>query len=152
MKHEPRHINDYEAFSRGLRNYTWLQSVIPGASDLDFITERRRKFLVLEAKHWHHGVRVPIGQDILLRQLDGIRAHAPGCQAQCTGCGEGERPFTVLLVGEEVVGEDEDADRFHVMRFGRAVPLHSNLYPSSLFDTSTRDDLRHLVHTWEVNA
>lgn len=143
---DARTLNDYETWHRGLRNYEWLGNVVPGATDIDLLIERQARFLVMETKHWHRGVKVPIGQDIMLRQLDGIRAHKPGCTSEC-GCGD-YRPFSVYLVGEQVVGEDEDADRFQVMRFGRPVPLHQ-LYPPGLFEPSTRDDLRQLVRTWE---
>lgn len=147
-------IRDFDAFQRGLRNYGWLDSVVSGATDIDFLTERRGRFLIMEAKHWDHGVRVPIGQDIVLRQLDRMQAHQPGCAAahDCPECGPAYRPFTVYLVGEETVGVDEDSDEFHVMRFGRPVATQRTLYPSPLFESAKRDDLRQLVHKWEQGA
>lgn len=147
-REKQRTLNDYDTWHRGLRNYDWLQSVVPGATDVDFLTERHGSFLVFETKHWNHGVRVPIGQDIMLRQMDGIRAHTAHCEHECPECGPGYRPFSVYLVGEQLVGEGEDEDRFHVMRFGRPVSLHQ-LYPPALFEPSTRDDLRQLVRRWE---
>lgn len=149
--HEARTLNDYETWKRGLRNYEWLHSVVPGATDVDLAVERQGRFLVFETKHWDHGVRVPIGQDIFLRQMDGLRAHVHGCEHACPECGPGYRPFSVYLVGEQVTGADEDTDRFHVMRFGRPVPLHT-LYPPSLFQPNTRDDIRQLVRTWEQDG
>lgn len=145
--HDER-LRDHDKWARSLRNYGWLDQVVSGATDIDLLTERRAHFLILEGKTWDHGVRVPIGQDIVLRQLDGIRAHTPHCEGVCSDCGAGYRPFTVYLVGEETVDVDEDADRFHVMRFGRPVALRK-LYPSSLFTDATRDDLRQVVRQWE---
>lgn len=139
MMTEPRTLRDYDSWKRGLRNYDWLHGVVPGATDIDAFIERRGRFFLIEGKHWNHGVRLPVGQQIALMQLVAIN--------ELTG----SDTFTVYLIGEELDGT-EDADRFHVMRFGKAAPSRTNtggaFYPPALFETSTRDDLRQIVRLW----
>lgn len=54
----------------GLRDYRWLADALPGKvapTDLDFVLERRGRFLVLEFKP--AGASLPLGQRLTLKQL-----------------------------------------------------------------------------------
>lgn len=139
MTANARTLNDYDRWKRGLRNYEWLHGVVPGATDVDAFIERRGRFFLIEGKHWNHGVTLPVGQQIALQQL--LRVN------ELTGL----ETFTVYLIGEELLG-DEDADVFHVMRFGRPAPSRTGAggayYPPALFEPAKRDDLRQLVRKW----
>lgn len=135
----PRTLRDYDKWSRGLRNYAFLGAG-SGASDLDFIRERQGRFLVLEGKTWSNGVRLPIGQQILLTRFVQLNRITDAVT------------FTVYLVGEEL-HENEDEDVFHVMRFGKPAPASTAptgaYYPPGLFAPHTRESLSELVRRWE---
>lgn len=129
---EARTLRDYEAWKTSLRNFTWLHHVAPGATDLDVVIERRGHFLVLETKHWQEGVKVPLGQHILLAQLSALE------------------PFTVFLVGEKA-DDGEDSQCFEVVPYLRYAPMARGafmLFPPSIFEPKTRDDMRQLVRQW----
>lgn len=85
-------LRSYEEFAASLQNFEWVKDALPGASDLDFIsnasTREKESFLVLEFKR--KGTPVPLGQRIL---LDGLASDKP-------------KEFTVVTVhGPDEAGE-----------------------------------------------
>ena len=139
-----RTLRDYDRWKRGLRNYEFLGAG-SGASDLDFVRERGGRFLVLEGKTWDHGVRLPVGQQILLTRLVAMNRITDSVT------------WTVYLVGEEIShGTDAGEDVFHVMRFGKPAPQSTGqsgaYYPPGLFAEHTRESLSELVRRWEERA
>lgn len=129
----PRTLNDYTQWKDSLRNFEWLNRHAPGATDLDVVIERHGQFLVLEAKHWHAGIRMPLGQHIALCAL---------ARVEC---------FSVYLIGEA----PEDTDwPYRVMRYTPetrgVVSPRSNRphFPPFMFDRFTQDDLGQLVEEW----
>jgi hypothetical protein len=135
MSSDPSRLRNRDQFVKSLRSFQWLGETGSGATDLDFLMERRGQFLVLEGKHWDdgHGLYIPFGQHIALKQLALIPA------------------FTLYLVGDGM-GED----KFYVMRFGKAAPLGligtRCFYPKGLFDEVTADGLRTIVRDWRASV
>lgn len=53
----------------GLRDYSWLNEVVPGASDLDFALEQKSTGRLLIVEFKSQGQRLPMGQRLLLKTL-----------------------------------------------------------------------------------
>lgn len=128
-------IRDWEKFEGTLRDYaSWLGSAVPGASDLDFVVERRGHFLVLEAKPWSNGINVGFGQYLMLETLAKIDA------------------FDVYLVGEA-----PKSGACYLLRLDPANPPVKKAtrpvwYPPRRFMRMTRDTLREFVKNWFEEA
>ncbi len=130
-----RPLNSYKAWQESLRNFEWLNEVVPGAMDVDVMVERHGKFLVLEGKRWASGVDVPYGQHRALLALSKVPQ------------------FRVYLVGE---GEE----RLHLLDYRRAFAgrprkvgrILKVWLPPDLFIPSNPDGLRALVKGWWDDA
>lgn len=124
-------MRDFESWSRSLQNFEWLHGCVPGATDFDFVVERRGRFLVCEFKPYADGVRMPFGQYLALAALSAIEE------------------FDVYLVGQS----ERFPDRYYITRVGDRDPVISGprrpvWYPPKRFIRSTQDSLRDLVREW----
>jgi hypothetical protein len=125
-------MRDYETWAQSLRNYEWLQGVVPGAMDVDVLVERRGRFLVLEAKPWTNGVNVGFGQHLALEAMSKLDE------------------FDVYLVGE---GKGET---LYVLRYDDRPPVRNGTrpvwFPPRRFQRTTRQGLGILVGEWYQEA
>jgi hypothetical protein len=126
-------MRNYDKWAQSLRNYEWLQGVVPGAMDVDVLIERRGKFLVLEAKPWQSGVSVGFGQHLALRALAEQEA------------------FDVYLVGEV-----EGKDTLYIVRYDDRDPVMNRTrpvwFPPRRFQRTTKAGLALLVKGWFEEA
>lgn len=129
----PRDMRSWEAFEKSLRNYEWLKDAVPGAMDLDFLIERRGRFLVLEMKPWIKGVNVGFGQHLALEALAKVES------------------FDVYLIGEV-----ERTGALYRCRYGERDPIKNRTrpvwFPPRRFERMSRDSLRLFVQEWFQQA
>jgi hypothetical protein len=125
-------LRDYETFQKSLRDFaSWLNGVVPGASDVDLLIERKGRFLVCELKPWTNGVNLPYGQHLALTRLAELDV------------------FTVYIIGES-------PDGLHVMNLNPGMkPITSRRkgkmvvwWEPKRFLPMTRDSLRDVVKNW----
>jgi hypothetical protein len=130
-------VRNFSEWKRSLRNFSsWLGDAVPGATDLDFICERNGRFLVLEAKDYHHGVQMPYGQHKALYRLS-------------------QQPNTRLYL----VGEAKD-DVVHLVNYNEARPpmvrrrkgTSMAIWEPDRFIPTTKDGVRLLVQSWWEDA
>lgn len=128
-------VRDWEKFEGTLRDYaTWLGQAVPGASDLDFVCERRKQFFVIEAKPMQSaGVYVGFGQHLMLSALAELES------------------FSVYLVGE-----DQKKEALYVRRYEDRAPVKNRTRPvffeKRTFLRTTREGLQAIVGEWYKEA
>lgn len=127
-------LKDYNAWKRSLRNFSWLQGTVPGATDIDVFIERRGNFMVMETKPWipKVGVRLPFGQYLALIALAKIPK------------------FTVLLIGEAT------DDKLYVLNIADAPGTKNRTLPvwykSAQFIRMDKEGLAEMVGGWYEEA
>lgn len=126
-------MRDYEAWQQSLRDYEWLQGVVPGAMDIDVFIERRGHFLVLETKPWTNGVNVGFGQHLALAAL------------------AAEESFDVYLIGEAPA-----KGALYIVRYDDREPVKKGTrpvwFPPRRFQRMDKEGLRVLVGSWYAEA
>lgn len=122
-------LRSYENFQASIREFSWLQDVVPGAMDVDILIERHGHFLVVEGKPWRKGVVLPYGQHRALYQMSLL----PN--------------FQVYLVGE-------DGNDLHVALYNDApAPLYwrrtsESFWPPERFIKTDKAKMADIVRAW----
>ncbi len=128
-------MRDFGAWQQSLRNFEWLSTAVPGATDLDVFIERRGHFLVLETKHYSvgSGVRVPFGQYLALKALAALDE------------------FDVWLVGET-----DDPDVLYWLDLGSREPIKIRTAPvwfkCRQFQRTSKEGLGIMAKEWFKEA
>lgn len=117
-----------------MRNFEWLGKSVPGASDIDFVCERRNKFLMMEFKPMQtNGVSVGFGQHLLLTALSKLEQ-----------------------VDLYLVGEVEGKDTLYVLDYSAKKPAMTGTRPVFFsrrrFMRMTKEGLRSLAGEWFAEA
>lgn len=117
-----------------MRNFEWLQDAASGASDIDFVCERRNQFLIMEFKPMQtNGVSVGFGQHLLLVALAKLE------------------PVTLYLVGEV-----ESTGTLYALNYGDVQPAITGTRPvffgRKRFMRTTKEGLKLLVGEWYQEA
>lgn len=126
-------MRSWQEFERSMRNYSWLEGAVPGAMDVDFLIERKGKFLVMEFKPWTNGVNVGFGQHLALRAL------------------AEQENFDVFLVGE-----NEKTEALYVVRYDDREPVKKQTrpvwFPPRRFLRFNKESIRIMVAEWYAEA
>lgn len=122
-------LTNYETFAKSVRDFQWLNGVVPGAMDVDVLIERNGKFLVIEGKPWRDGVVLPYGQHKALFALSKLDM------------------FSVYLVGE---AKDETV---YITPYTGKAPVYlrqrsASLWTADRFVPTTKDGLAKLAKEW----
>ena len=131
---EDHALRSYDTWADSMRNFSWLLDSVSGAMDVDCLIERKGNFLIIEAKPWSKGVRLPYGQHRALYQLS-------------------LQPNTRVYI----VGEDKD-ETIHVASYNNATkPIYvrkSNMifWPPDRFVPTSKDGLSKMVKAWWRDA
>lgn len=129
-------MRSFEEFQSSLRNFhSWLSGVVPGATDLDCVIERREQFLVMELKPWTKGIWLNYGQHLALYHLSKMEN------------------FDVYLIGEE-------NENLHVLHYNNAAPpditkrkgKSGAWFTPRRFVPTTIGQLQELVRAWWDDA
>ncbi|MFA5937379.1 MAG: hypothetical protein WC822_05915 [Candidatus Paceibacterota bacterium] len=129
-------IRNPKKMVEGLKNFhSWLGDVVPGACDVDFICERKHRFLVIELKDWFHGIHVPYGQHLLLYRL----SKQPNTRVYLAG----EAGETIHMAQYN----DAPAPKF-VKRNGRTFAY----WEPARFLPLSKDGVRSVVQAWWEDA
>lgn len=130
----PSTMRSWQAFEQSMRNFEWLGKSAPGASDIDFVVERRNQFLLMEFKPMQtNGVSVGFGQHLLLVALAALE------------------PVTLYLVGEV-----ESTGTLYIANYENVQPAKNGTRPvffgRKRFQRTTKEGLRVLVGEWFAEA
>lgn len=130
-------VRSWDRLASSIRDFhSWMEeNGAPGGMDIDFICERRGKFLVIEAKPWVNGVTMRKGQHLALVSLSKLEQ------------------MEVWLVAEP-----RDNSSLYIHRYSPTTkpPLTADrrqfFYPASMFAASSREQLSADVNKWWAAA
>lgn len=126
-------LRNYDNWQESVRNFQWLHESVSGAMDVDFMVERNGLFLVIEAKPWTNGVKVPWGQHKALYRLSQV----PGFRVYLVGEGNGK-----VHVANVATSPKPKYLRTERMAF----------WPPDRFIPSTKEALADMVRAWWDDA